>query len=216
MKSIVPKRLAESGEFLWLVSLSDLMMLLFIFFVVMFSYSYKKIKKNDFRQLVAEIRHEQVPKTPVDQLKQNLTNWVNEQKLQDQISVNKVDDTLRVEIKDKVLFSSGEFMPNKSGTEILKLLAKTLESIPSPYQLGIEGHTDDSPVHTDAIEDNWDLSAKRALWVMYSLNLSAALSKRTVLMAHGDNDPIVPNRDDKGDPLPENQSKNRRVTLRIF
>ncbi len=206
----------DTGEYLWLVSLSDLMMLLFIFFVVMFSFSYKQIKQNEFRKLVAQIRHENMPKTPVDQLKQNLNAWVTERKLQDQISVKQVDDSLRVEIKDKVLFSSGEYRPTDAGTEILRLLAKTLEKIPAPYKLGIEGHTDDTPIHTKTIEDNWDLSAKRALYVLYAMNLSPEFSKRTVLMAHGDCEPIAPNRDSKGQPIPENQIKNRRVTLRIF
>ena len=36
------KKKEDSGEFLWLTSLSDLMILLFVFFVMLFSFTYKK------------------------------------------------------------------------------------------------------------------------------------------------------------------------------
>jgi chemotaxis protein MotB len=206
----------ESGEFLWLVSLSDLMILLFIFFVVMFSFTYKKINRNDFREMVAEVRHEAPPATPVDEVQRKLEALVTTQGLSGQISVKRKDSAVVVEIKDQVLFESGEFELRAKGDRVLQQLATALEKVPEPYHIGIEGHTDDVPVHTARIADNWDLSGKRALSVLHALKFSEALLKRAVVMAYGEMSPVAPNRDAAGRPLPDNRSRNRRVTIRIF
>ena len=52
--------------------------------------------------------------------------------------------------------------------------------------------------------------------VLNALDLPNNLLKRTVLMSYGDMLPVVPNRNPAGNPIPENRSRNRRVTLRIF
>ncbi len=208
---------AEGDEFLWLISLSDLMILLFIFFVVLFSFTKGKLKDSDMKRIVATLKQEPLPPDPVDKIKEKLDKLVEEQKLKEQISVEKTaDGAVELQIKDKLLFSSGEFVPTILGDKLIKLLAETLEHTPPNYTIGIEGHTDDSPIHTKTILNNWDLSAKRSLAVFSAMNLSAQIQKRTILMAYGEMKPIVPNRTEAGIPIPENQSKNRRVTIRIF
>jgi chemotaxis protein MotB len=192
------------------------MILLFILFVVLFSFTYKKLKASEFKQIMASIRNQPVPKNPIDEVKTQLTNWVKSEKLSDQIDVIKKEDAVLIEIKDKVFFTTGEYELNFEGQNRIHTLAKTLEKLPSRFQLGIEGHTDDVPIHNKAVEDNWDLSSKRALNVLRALNLSPELLKRTSVIAHGDTNPLVPNRDAHGNSIAENQNKNRRVTLRVF
>lgn len=211
-----PRRPTESGEFLWLMSLSDLMILLFILFVVLFSFAYKKMKQADVQRMVATLTNRKMPETPVDQIHQKLTKWVADQKLNQQVSVQRTDDGITVDIKDRVLFTSGAFAVNPIAISTIRSLAQTLEKIPAPYKIGIEGHTDDEPIHTKDIQDNWDLSARRALSVFYAMELTPALLTRTFVMAAGEMHPIAPNRSPDGVPLPDNQAKNRRVTLRIF
>ncbi len=206
----------ESGEFLWLVSLSDLMILLFILFVVLFSASAKKMKQSDLAAVAAGLRSEAPPVNPIDQVKQDLTKWVEEHKLNEKVSVEKVDDAVLLQIKDQVLFASGGFVILPGGVSTIRSLEKTLEAVPEGLQIGIEGHTDDTPIQTREIADNWELSSKRAMAVMHSLRLSPKLVKRLVLMAYGEMHPLVPNRTPTGAPIAENQSKNRRVTIRIF
>jgi chemotaxis protein MotB len=193
------------------------MILLFIFFVVLFSFTKGKLKDSDMKRIVATLKQEPLPPDPVDKVKEKLDKLVEEQKLKEQISVEKTaDGAVELQIKDKLLFSSGEFVPTILGDKLIKLLAETLEHTPPNYTIGIEGHTDDSPIHTKTILNNWDLSAKRSLAVFSAMNLSAQIQKRTILMAYGEMKPIVPNRTEAGIPIPENQSKNRRVTIRIF
>lgn len=216
MKYGQKRKPVENDEFLWLISLSDLMILLFIFFVVLFSFTRSKLTQQDLAKIAHVLKNGEMPPDPIDKVHKDLVKWVEDQRLKDQISVKKTDDGVTLEIKDKLLFESAEYEPHSSGLAVMRLLSKTLEKIPAPYKVGIEGHTDDIPIHTPKINDNWDLSAKRALAVMEALQLPDPLLKRTVVMAHGQMKPIVPNRTPAGIPIPENQAKNRRVTLRIF
>ena len=107
-------------------------------------------------------------------------------------------------------------MPKCGGYRSFRGVSKVLAKIPPGYRLGVEGHTDDTPIHTRTIDDNWDLSARRSLAVLHTLDLPPDLLKRTVLMAYGEMKPIAPNRDMAGKPILDNQAKNRRVTLRVF
>ncbi len=209
------KRNAESGEFLWLVSLSDLMILLFIFFVTLYSFAAKKMKQADIMNMLSALGNRQV-KDPVGDIQGSVTQWVTKSGLQGQIVVKRKDGELLVEIKDQVFFTSGKHQLHLQGKMIMASLSKALGMVPAPYRIGIEGHTDDTPIHTDSVDGNWDLSAKRALSVLGSLDLPAEVERRTVILAYGSTQPLVPNRDKVGRPIPENQSKNRRVTLKFF
>jgi len=217
-KKLLHKSGESSGEaeFLWLVSLSDLMILLFIFFVVLFSFTAKKASKTDYQEMAASLRNEAPPPNPVSQMEAQFQSWVKEQNLDEQVEVKKKDDAVLIDIKDKILFGSGEIVPHEEGIKVIREFAGLLSKVPEPYRIGIEGHTDDIPIHTYLIQDNWDLSAKRALSVFYAMNLSPEISKRTILMAYGDTNPLASNRDQLGIPIAENQAKNRRVTIRIF
>lgn len=210
------KKKDDPGEFLWLTSLSDLMILLFVFFVLLFSFTYKKVKQSDFKEIVATIQNKPKPPDPVKMMEQDFKNWVDTQNLSNQISVTREEDAIVIEVKDNVFFSSGEYRLHEVGLQKLDSLAKALAQVPEKFHIGIEGHTDDVPIHTNEIEDNWELSSKRALAVLRALRLPSSLQQRTSAIAWGDVKPIAPNRDTQGVPIPENQNKNRRVTFRIF
>lgn len=203
-------------EFLWLISLSDLMILLFIFFVVLFSFTYKKVKAVDMMRIAEIMRTGKVPEMPADKLKKQLDEFTKQENLNQVIDVIQQDDTVRLEIKDKVLFASGDYIPTETGVVILQKLAKIMETVPKNFQIGIEGHTDDLPLKGETIRDNWELSARRSLAVFYVMNLSQELLKRLVVMAYSDQRPLVPNRDETGAAILDNMAKNRRVTIRLF
>lgn len=207
---------SNDGEFLWLVSLSDLMILLFVFFVVLFSFSYRHLKQSDLEKMSKVLKGENT-KTTMDEIQANLLKWVVKKDLLDEVNVKQKEDALILEIKEKLLFASGKFELKSESFETIRLLGLALEKIPAPYRIGIEGHTDDSPMKTkNYIKDNWELSVRRAHTVLQALKLKPETAKRTVIMGHGSNKPLAPNRNAEGIPSPENQAKNRRVTVRIF
>jgi chemotaxis protein MotB len=205
----------HDGEFLWLISLSDLMMLLFVFFVVLFSFAWKKLGSEDFVkfQKAISISH-QSTETPLDEIQANLLKWVTDRKLLETVEISHKDDALILEIKEKLFFNLGEAQLNQAGLDVLPTLREALMKIPRPYRIGIEGHTDDNP--TNQGMSNWQLSVNRALNVHDALRLPEDLESRTEIIGFGPHHPLAPNRDANGAPLLENQAKNRRVTIRIF
>src|SRR4051812_29196898 len=88
------QRHAESGEFLWLMSLSDLMILLFIFFVVMFSLTHKKMKEADVKRVLAVLGNRKLPKSPMDDLQRKLRAWATEHHVTDQVRVEGKEDSV--------------------------------------------------------------------------------------------------------------------------
>ena len=214
----------SAGEFVWLVSLSDLMMLLFVFFVVLFSFSYKKLNISDFAHASEMISGQKpqatplddVQATPLDDVQAKLLKWVVNRNLLNSVEVVQKQDSLILQIKEKLLFGQGEYQLNDEGQQLVELISKAITNIPAPYRIGIEGHTDDTPRNGGQLHDNWELSAYRAHSVLTAMKLPPELLQRTVIMGYGEMDPLVPNRDDKGNPITANQATNRRVTIRIF
>lgn len=208
---------ADDGEFLWLVSLSDLMILLFVFFVVLFSFSYKKMSASDLIEAVAMFNGD--TDTPIDEIEEELKAALAEKGIKGLLDIREENGTLTIDIKDAVLFESGQFNL-KAGTQpILNLMSRAFIDIPSQYSIAIEGHTDDAPFTPrmgGLIADNWQLSTMRAYEVFNSLMLSDDLKKRASIVGYGPMKPLVSNRDAQGVPISENRAKNRRVTVRIY
>jgi len=192
------------------------MILLFVFFVTLFSFTYKKLGHGDFRRIAAILNHEKASAEPLDEIQQKLLKWVVDRNLLESVSVEQKEDALILQIKEKVLFPQGGFSLREESHELVKVIGTALEKVPPPYRIGIEGHTDDIPMSGSHISDNWELSAKRAHSVLMALNLKEEIRERTVIMGYGEMKPIAPNRTRDGMPIVVNQLQNRRVTIRIF
>jgi len=67
-----------------------------------------------------------------------------------------------VSLEEQLLFKSGSTVVDSKGVSALKKLADVLGKNPD-INIMVEGHTDEVPyIPSDAINDNWDLSVKRA------------------------------------------------------
>ena len=76
-----------------------------------------------------------------------------------QIKVDK--GAVFVSISDKFLFKSGSFRLNSNAMNVISKVAKILKAKPD-FEVMIEGHTDNVSYRKGDLEDNWDLSTKRA------------------------------------------------------
>ena len=75
----------------------------------------------------------------------------------------------------------------------------------------IEGHTDSRPIKTEFLQDNWDLSAKRATSITRILQYKFGVKPaRLIAAARSQYVPLAAN-DTK-----ENMSKNRRTKIIIM
>ncbi|HAQ17721.1 MAG TPA: flagellar motor protein MotB [Prolixibacteraceae bacterium] len=79
----------------------------------------------------------------------------------DELSVYTKDGNVYVSLQEKLLFKSGSDVVDPKGKEALRFLAQVLNSTKDITVL-IEGHTDNIPIKTKLMEDNWDLSTARA------------------------------------------------------
>ncbi|MGB8706016.1 MAG: OmpA family protein [Gillisia sp.] len=83
----------------------------------------------------------------------------------DDIQINVEKGVVYVSISDKLLFASGRYNVTDRAREVLGKVAKVVNSKPN-IDFMVEGHTDDQAIKTSCIEDNWDLSVKRATSVV--------------------------------------------------
>ena len=81
----------------------------------------------------------------------------------------KVDKTVvYVNLSDKMLYTSGSAIITPRADEVLSKIAQIIKSRPD-LDLMVEGYTDNTPIRTSCIDDNWDLSVKRATSVVRAL-----------------------------------------------
>ena len=73
-----------------------------------------------------------------------------------------------VSISDKLLFRSGSSVISKEAMNVLKKVATVLNDHANLAVL-VEGHTDNVPINTEDVQDNWDLSTQRATAVVRML-----------------------------------------------
>jgi chemotaxis protein MotB len=83
----------------------------------------------------------------------------------DDIEINVEKGVVYVSISDKLLFRSGSYTVTQRAKAVLGKVAKVVNDKPE-LEFMVEGHTDNVPIKIDGIEDNWDLSVKRAVSVI--------------------------------------------------
>lgn len=96
-------------------------------------------------------------------LKRSLDN-INDEDVQVEVRGGKV----HVSISDNLLFASGSARVNAAATKVLQKVGLVLNDH-RDLNIIVEGHTDDVPVRATGIQDNWDLSTKRATAVVRQL-----------------------------------------------
>ncbi len=70
-----------------------------------------------------------------------------------------------ISLSDKMLFKSGSYTITPQAEEVLGKIAKVLIDH-RQLDILVEGHTDNVPIATECMVDNWDLSVKRATSVV--------------------------------------------------
>jgi chemotaxis protein MotB len=83
-----------------------------------------------------------------------------------EISVKK--GVVYVSISDKLLFASGSYNITPQAKEVLGKVAQIVNNQPD-IEILVEGHTDPVPYASGVLQDNWDLSVKRATSVVRML-----------------------------------------------
>ncbi|MDD5455541.1 MAG: OmpA family protein [Candidatus Margulisbacteria bacterium] len=226
----------EEGESpIGFVMFGDLMSQLLCFFILLFVFASQYVSKtqgttyeeflkkisDNFKKVVEEkkvLKKETVAekqKSAVQEEKAELKiakeiiTLVNNEKLNDYISVILEEKKIRIILQQPILFDSGHAELKESAKGILSDIGQILMKVKNP--IDIEGHTDTVPIHTDKYDSNWDLSFDRAYSVIkYMVNEVKMSPLKMHAIGYGEYRPIVPNDTD------EDKAKNRRVEINIY
>ena len=138
-------------------------------------------------------------------LKHSISDGTDEQNDDIQITVDKT--VVMINVSDRLLFNTGSYQVSKNAESLLKKLAEVINSEPS-LEVMIEGHTDPRTIQTGVLQDNWDLSVKRATSIVRILETKYDVAPEKLIAAgRASYIPLVEN-DSK-----DNMAKNRRTRI---
>ena len=121
----------------------------------------------------------------------------------------------RFVFQSEVLFASGASDIATAGKKELAQLARTLNSIAPNipkkinWILQIEGHTDHIPISNKRFQNNWELSAARAISVVEFLIGQGVPADRLSAAGYGEFQPLDKRRDEIGN------RRNRRIEMKL-
>lgn len=200
------------------VSWSDLVSLLLVFFVYLYSIS--EIDPLKFLQVKYALSGSEISSVEEDvleilKLEQEslktiyieMEAFIQEESLQEVVSVTLLEDRLEISLGNVLLFEQGEATLKKNAEVILYQVGGLFNK--NDGQIVVEGHTDDVPIETNAFPSNWELSSARASSVVRFLRQVGVQENRFVVMAFNQFKPVVPNTDDVS------RAKNRRVKITV-
>lgn len=215
----------------WIVTFADLMILLLVFFVLMYSISALDVEK--FKEAMKSIQVSLGEKTPpidlidltkgggvqkkvvsledlsglksrkLDILKR-IKEFIEERNLGENIEVFLDRGRVVIRITGTVLFDSGVASLNRDGKPIIDEIAQIIREFPD-FNVNIKGHTDNVPISTNKFPSNWELSAIRATTVLRRLTEKGISAERLTATGYAELFPLGPNDTD------EDRQKNRRV-----
>lgn len=123
----------------------------------------------------------------------------------------KVDKTVvYINLSDKVLYQSGSAKISSRANEVLGKIAQIVQSRPE-LEVMVEGYTDNVPIKNSCIEDNWDLSVKRATSVVRALQKDHNIDpNRLIAAGRGEYNTLADNSTSAG------RATNRRTRIIIL
>lgn len=126
------------------------------------------------------------------------------------LTIQQKDGKVYVSMENKLLFESGSWTVGAEGKKAVDLVAKVLGDNPDIAVL-IEGHTDNDKINGTiggGVENNWDLSTKRATAIVNILAANPKINKANLTAAgRGEYSPLMSN------DSPDGKAKNRRIEI---
>lgn len=111
-----------------------------------------------------------------------------------------------ISFEEGLFFNFGKADINSSGFALLDKLAVLIRNMPGSVR--VEGHTDNVPIHTRRFPSNWELSIARAVSVVkYLTEVGKINPARLSAVGYGESRPLAPN------DSPAHRAKNRRVEI---
>jgi chemotaxis protein MotB len=148
-------------------------------------------------------------KDDLEKLRRDLAQRLSNQVAQHTVSIQMGRDGLVISLREAGFFDSGSAAPRPDAVPTLRQIAASLAR--TPYDLRVEGHTDNVPIHTEVFDSNWELSSARATRIArLFLELHALPPDRLSAAGYAEFHPVASNATTEG------RAANRRVDLVVL
>ena len=228
-KSVKPLRLLQNGtepansNEIWLLTLSDLLMLLMIFFVFLLAAPLVQADKpvsspsaalpvERTTTVTAGPAVSRAPdlqdKQAVAKLEDDLHTLLGKREDPQGVTVERRSQFIVITFPEQILFDSGQAQMKTVAGPTLEKVAAFIINHPE-LSIEVQGHTDDQPIRSQRYPSNWELSADRATSVAKTLVELGANPEQVATKGFGEYHPIAPNVSDA------DRLKNRRVEIQF-
>ncbi|HWT67030.1 MAG TPA: flagellar motor protein MotB [Terracidiphilus sp.] len=148
-------------------------------------------------------------KADLDKIRHELQQSMAKEISEHTVSIHMGRDGLVISLREAGFFDSGSALPHSGAQATLKRIAVALAAM--PYDVRVEGHTDNIPIHTDEFASNWELSSARATRIArVFLAMHAIAPDRLSAAGYAEFHPLASN------DTAEGRATNRRVDLVIL
>jgi chemotaxis protein MotB len=217
---------SETGNEVWFLTLSDLLMLLMICFVLLFGITLNQkntvaatptVPEKQERVTLAEstplplIQPESVERSrqaAAVLLEADLLQILGSNQARQGITVERRSNYVVLTFPEQIIFDSGQAKLKPTVSPVLEKVAVFIQSH-SGLLLEIQGHTDNRPINNRRYPSNWELSADRATQVAKALMNLGIPPTIVSTKGFGEYHPLYPNDSE------QNRLKNRRVELQF-
>jgi flagellar motor protein MotB len=127
------------------------------------------------------------------------------------INVRQDGDVIRIELPSDQLFNFGTSQLKLGSDALLKTIAADLSQNYSQQLIGVEGHTDGSPMTSPQFPSDQHLAVAQSMAVYDALTRGGGIQARQLFVAgHGGSHPVVSNGTDAG------RARNRRIEIVVY
>ena len=142
-------------------------------------------------------------------IQRNLTHSLTPELQNRSVFIQMSRDGLVISLREAGFFTSGSATPKPETVPVLRQIASSLAN--SSYNLRVEGHTDNVPIHNAEFDSNWELSTARATRIArLFLAINAVPAERLSAAGYAEFHPVASNA------TPEGRAQNRRVDIVVM
>ena len=215
-KKLVPDRGGEGMNPLgWMMTYSDVMTLLLLFFIV--SIATSNLGPWESREMQAGLMRVFLKEdTAVGfmDLSQELEEAVSQIT---ETVISSQSQEVEVEFTNTALFRTGSATLRPRAYAILDRVADLVlrQEYRDFYLLQVEGHTDDRPISNRQFASNWELSALRAVSIVKYFEQRGLDKSQLRAIGFADSFPKPETLDANGEVIEAQRFRNRRVSIKI-
>ncbi|HUB00285.1 MAG TPA: flagellar motor protein MotB [Terracidiphilus sp.] len=148
-------------------------------------------------------------KSDLERVQHDLEQTLSNEVATHTVSIRMGRDGLVISLREAGFFDTGSAAPKLQSLGALREIAERLGR--TPYDVRIEGHTDNVPIHNSRFASNWELSAARATNIArVFLTLKAVPPERLSAAGYAEYHPVASNA------TPDGRAENRRVDLVVL